>query len=179
MDLTLPCISRTDLRSQAAFAVAWEPISFIGILWSNYKLNTEADSTADDVVHGLVYEHTKCVSSKVPEANYCYSPPAIEYLSSLPVFYIIIIPQTANWLYKCKVIAAITYRGIEELLQLVVQPHLDGQPLPDQGHLMRSVFGSEELLPPLLHLPLVAEVDPQPCPVRWPLVQCFHAAMHL
>lgn len=54
------------------------------------------------------------------------------------------------------------FRGwIEQLLQLVVQPHLDGQPLPDETHLMRAVLGGEEFLPALLHLALLGKVDPQ------------------
>lgn len=73
-----------------------------------------------------------------------------------------------------------TYWGIKEFLQLIVQPHFDGQSLPDQTHLVRSVFGSEEFLSSLLHFALVAEIHPQSCPVRGPfaVVQCFHSAVH-
>lgn len=74
------------------------------------------------------------------------------------------------------------FRGwVVQLLQFVVQPHLDGQPLPDEAHLVRSVLGREEFLPPLLHLALFRKVDPQPGAARRSLtvVHGFNAALHL
>lgn len=58
-------------------------------------------------------------------------------------------------------VVLVALRGLVELLQLVVQPHLDGEPLPDERHLVRAVLGREELLPPLLDLHLLGEVDVQ------------------
>lgn len=74
------------------------------------------------------------------------------------------------------------FRGwVVQLLQFVVQPHLDGQPLPDEAHLVRAVLGREEFLPPLLHLALFGKVDPQPGAARRSLtvVHGFNAALHL
>lgn len=74
------------------------------------------------------------------------------------------------------------FRGwVVQLLQFVVQPHLDGEPLPDEAHLVRAVLGREEFLPPLLHLALLGEVDPQPGAARRSLtvVHGFNAALHL
>lgn len=74
------------------------------------------------------------------------------------------------------------FRGwVVQLLQFVVQPHLDGEPLPDEAHLVRAVLGREEFLPPLLHLALFGKVDPQPGAARRSLtvVHGFNAALHL
>lgn len=74
------------------------------------------------------------------------------------------------------------FRGwVVQLLQFVVQPHLDGEPLPDEAHLVRSVLGREEFLPPLLHLALLREVDPQSGATRRSLavVHGLNAALHL
>lgn len=46
-----------------------------------------------------------------------------------------------------------------QLLQFFVQPHFNGEPLPDQTHLVVAVLGGEELLPALLYFTLVFEVD--------------------
>lgn len=74
-----------------------------------------------------------------------------------------------------------TYGWVVQLLQFVVQPHLDGEPLPDEAHLVRAVLGREEFLPPLLHLALLGEVDPQAGAARRTLavVHGLNAALHL
>lgn len=74
------------------------------------------------------------------------------------------------------------FRGwVVQLLQFVVQPHLDGEPLPDEAHLVRAVLGREEFLPPLLHLALLGEVDAQAGAARRTLavVHGLNAALHL
>lgn len=74
-----------------------------------------------------------------------------------------------------------TYRRIKQLLQLIVEPHLNGQPLADQAHLVRSVLGCQELLAALLdRLSFFAEVDAQSGPIRRALaiVQGLQAALH-
>lgn len=74
-----------------------------------------------------------------------------------------------------------TYGWVVQLLQFVVQPHLDGEPLPDEAHLVRAVLGREEFLPPLLHLALLGEVDAQSGAARRTLavVHGLNAALHL
>lgn len=77
--------------------------------------------------------------------------------------------------------ASIIYRRIKQLLQLIVQPHFDGQPLADEAHLMWSVLGGEELLASLLHrFALLAEIDAQTGPIGRPLaiVQRLQTALH-
>ena len=41
------------------------------------------------------------------------------------------------------------YRAVQ-LVQPLVHPHLDAQPLPDERHLVRAVLGRQELLALLL-----------------------------
>lgn len=43
-------------------------------------------------------------------------------------------------------------RHVVQLLQLVVEPHLDGEPLADQRHLVAAVLRRQELLAALFHL---------------------------
>ena len=40
-----------------------------------------------------------------------------------------------------------THLGGEEFLEMIVHPHLDLEPLPDQRHLVSPVLGRQELFP--------------------------------
>jgi len=74
-----------------------------------------------------------------------------------------------------------TYRWIKELLQLIVKPHLDSQSLPDQAHLMWTVFGGKKLFPTLLDLcPLFIEIHAQICSIwrTFAVIHLFQTALH-
>lgn len=165
--------------------------SLVAIRLKHYTIHSREDSlpTTTDMMTSLcklVYERTKCIlyyGLADPYNSSCMNTinAFCDQLYLSGCLYLLI-QQNHKLIVndsKYTLITLATYWGIKELLQLVVQPHLDGQPLPDQAHLVRSIFGGEEFLPPLLHLALVAEVDPQSCPVRRPFVQCFHAAVHV
>lgn len=75
-----------------------------------------------------------------------------------------------------------TYRRIKQFLQFIVQPHLDGQTLANQAHLMWTIFGGEELFATLFDFgALFIEVHPKICPIWWTfgVVHLFQTALHL
>lgn len=71
-----------------------------------------------------------------------------------------------------------TYDRFVEFLQFVEEPHLNGEPLSDEGHLMRAVLGGQELLTTLLNFSLLRERDVKIRTGRTPFGRQDTSALH-